>query len=536
MCTFIFGHKNPDTDSVVSAIAFSYLKNQLGASTTPCVLGNINKESEYILNYFKLPTPSLIQNVKTQVKDLNFDTAHGVTPDSSILNAYKLMSNSSQRTLPVMDTDHKLLGILTMRDIAMGLITGDFYHLHTSLSNIVEALNGKILVGENFMVEGKISVIAFFYKTIEGSLDQNKIIIVGDRYDVIEHAIHSKVKLIIVTGGKEIPANCLSLAKEKGIPIISVPTDTYTTSKLIHQCNDVSSIMKGRDIIKFNQNEYLEDIKEEIINTNHINYPIVDDKNTFLGFINRKHILKPSKKKVILVDHNEYSQSAEGLHEAEILEIIDHHKLGDICTTRPINFRNMPVGSTCTIVYQIFKEQNMPIDYEIAGLLLSGILSDTLFFKSPTTTNLDQECVEALNAILNLDLDTFAIEMFKAGTSLDGQSIEEIFYKDFKEFVLEGYKIGIGQVFTLNIDDVLNRKDAFIDYMDTLHHNKDYFLTLLLITDLLKEGSYLLFRCNSNHFISTAFQVESKQGVFAQNILSRKKQVLPKLSEVLNTL
>ncbi|QEK12671.1 putative manganese-dependent inorganic diphosphatase [Crassaminicella thermophila] len=536
MTTFVFGHKNPDTDSVSSAIALSYLKNQLGFNTIPCVLGSINKETEYILKYFDQSMPKLIKNVKTQVKDLNFDVIKGVTPNSSILKAYKLMENNNQRTLPIVDKNNKLLGILTMKDIAMGLIQGDFYHLHTSLSNIVDALGGKIFVGDDRIIEGNISVIAFYYKTIQGSLDQNKIIIVGDRYDVIEHAIESKVKLIIVTGATELPDFYLKLAKNNDVPIISVPMDTYTTSHLINQCNYVSSIMKKKNIVKFNKNEYLEDIREEIINTNHINYPVIDDENIFLGFINRKHILKPSRKKVMLVDHNEYSQSADGLLEAEILEIVDHHKLGDICTNSPINFRNMPVGSTCTIIYEMFKEQNVDIPYKIAGILLSGIISDTLFFKSPTTTDLDKQAVEKLNSILNINIENFAMQIFKAGTSLEGQSIEEIFYKDFKEFLIEGHKVGIGQVFTLDIEDVFNRKKQFIKYINMIHTSKDYFLTLLLITDIIKEGSYLLFKCNYNNFISSAFQINAEQGVFAPNILSRKKQVVPKISESLSTI
>ncbi|WZL74393.1 putative manganese-dependent inorganic diphosphatase [Clostridiaceae bacterium 35-E11] len=536
MSIYVFGHKNPDTDSVASAIAFSYLKNQLGFSTIPCVLGNINKESQYILDYFDLPTPAYIENVKTQIRDLDYDQVPGISPNSSILYAYKLMVAHQLKTLPVLDKDNKLIGIITMNDIAVELIKGDFYHLHTSLSNIANDLEGDILVGKNVLVEGKISVIALYYKTLEGSLDQEHIIIVGDRYDIIEHAIQSKVKLIILTGGTELPPVYQRLAETENVPVISVPMDTYTTSKLINQCNYVSSIMKKKDIVKFNESEYLEEIKEEIINTNYRNYPIVNDKNIFLGFMNRKHILTPSKKKVILVDHNEYGQSAEGIHEAEILEIIDHHKLGDICTATPIYFRNIPMGSTCTIVYQMFKEQGIKICPTIAGILLSGIISDTLLFKSPTTTPFDKQAAEELNHMLQLNLEKFSMEMFKAGTSLEGQSIEEIFYKDFKEFLLEGYKAGIGQVFTLDIEDVLNRKDAFIEYIYDIHENKDYFLTLLLVTDILKEGSYLIFKCNHKHLIPSAFNSTSEQGVFVPNIISRKKQVIPKISETINLL
>lgn len=536
MPTLIFGHKNPDTDSVASAIALSHLKNHLGFSTIPCVLGAISKETQFILDTFDLPVPVFLENTKTQARDLDYRIVDGISPNSSILSTYQLMIENNLKTLPVVNDSNLLLGIITMNDIAMELIKGDFYHLRTSLSNIANAFNGTILTQDDGVVEGKLSVIAFYYETIKGSLGENHIIIVGDRYDIIEHAIHSNVKLIIITGGKEVPSNYLELAHAHDVSIISVPQDTYTTSKLINQCGYVSSIMKTKDIVKFNENEYLEEIKEEITNTNYRNYPIVDDQNTFLGFINRKHILIPGKKRAILVDHNEYSQSADGLLEAEILEIIDHHKIGDISTSKPISFRNIPVGSTCTILVQIFKEQNIEIPFKIAGALLSGIISDTLLFKSPTTTSLDRESVELLNHILKLDLEKFAMDMFKAGTSLEGQTMEQIFYKDFKEFMLEGQKTGIGQVFTLDIEEFFKRKEECVQYMDTLHKNKNYYLTLLLITDILKEGSYLLFKCENKNFISAAFNVYPHQGVFVERVVSRKKQVIPKISETIHIL
>lgn len=541
MATLVFGHKNPDTDSVCSAIALANLKKQLGLNAIPYSLGSLNKETEFALSYFRVPAPEVLPSVKTQVKDLDYDIVEGIRPHESILAAYKLMEQKNLRTLAVVNQENQFLGIVTMKDIAMELIKGDFYNLHTSLNNIVHDLGGKIIVGQDFDraggdLVGNISVIAYYYKTIEGSLGENDIIIVGDRYDIIEHAIISKVKLIILTSKNDLPERYKQLAEKAKVPIISVPLDTYTTSKLISQCNYVSSIMVSYGIVKFAEEQYVDDIKEEIIHTQYRNYPVVTSNNTFLGFINKKHLLSPGKKKVILVDHNETSQSAEGLNEAEILEIIDHHKIGDISTSIPINFRNMPVGSTCTIIYRMYKELQLELSYSIAGMLFAGIISDTLLFKSPTTTELDRLAVGELNDILSLDIENFAMDMFKVGTSLEGSTIEEIFYKDFKEFQVSNHKIGVAQVFTLNTEDVLNRKQQFIEFLNATHANKDYFATLLVITDIIKEGSYLLYKVDNNSIISTAFKVETLQGVFVPGLVSRKKQVVPKILEAIRIL
>lgn len=536
MATLVFGHKNPDTDSVVSAIAASYLKNQLGEKTIPCVLGNINRETEHVLQYFDISTPKRIDNVKTQVRDLNYDLVEGILPEESILNAYQLMVKTKLKSLPVVDTNNKLLGIITMKDIAMGAIAGDFKHLNTSVDNIVADLDGKLLAGRSGTVEGEISVIAYYRETIQGCLGEKDIIIVGDRYDIIEHAIQSRVKLIILTGCDGLPVRYIAMAEKKGVPIIVVNKDTYTVSKLINQCNYVATIMKTTDIVKFHQDEYMDDVQEEMVKTNYRNYPVVDSDNRFLGFINKKHLLNPNRKRVILVDHNEYGQSAEGLQEAEVVEIIDHHKIGDISTAKPINFRNMPLGSTCTIIYQMFKEQQVKLDTKIAGALLAGIVSDTLLFKSPTTTPWDKQAAEELNQILQLDLEQFAMEMFKAGTSLEGQSIAEIFYEDFKEFTIGGKTAGISQVFTMDIEDVMSREEQLMDFITETHGHKDYFLTLLVITDIMKEGSYLWYKCESPHLIATAFKSSDKQGVYVDKLVSRKKQVVPAITEAINML
>ncbi|MGI6588581.1 MAG: putative manganese-dependent inorganic diphosphatase [Peptococcia bacterium] len=371
---YVFGHKSPDTDSVTSAIALSALKNKLGYDTEPGILGPLNKETKYVLDYFKVAYPKSIDNVKTQLKDLNYDQVEGIGPKKSILFAYKLMEKNNIKVLPIVDKEHTLLGIVAMKDIAMGLIKGDFYHLETEIGNIVDALEGVLLTGDDLEIEGTISVISYYYDTmVKGHLlNENSIVIVGDRYDVIDHAITRGVKLVIVTGGKEIPDKYIDKAEKKGINLVLVKQSTYAAAKLLNQCNYVSSIMKTEDIVKFNENEYLDEVKEELVTNRHSQYPVVTEDNKYLGFVSRRHILSPNRKKVILVDHNEYAQSVEGLDEAEIIEVVDHHKIGDILTTTPIDFRNMPVGSTCTIVFNLFKENKVSLDKKLAGLLLGG--------------------------------------------------------------------------------------------------------------------------------------------------------------------
>lgn len=528
---FIFGHKNPDTDSITSAIALSNLKNKLGYNAIACSLGNINKETKYVLDYFNVNKPILLDNVKTQVKDLDYDKVESITKYRSILFSYRKMEANNIRTLPVVDDNKRIIGIVTMKDIAMSLIKGNYYKLDTSLDNILKDLDGKLLIGQNKEINGNIVVISLYHKTLrrESVLDGNSVVIVGDMYEAISTAIESKVQLIILTGGKKIPAKYLAAAKQNNVSIISVNTDTYTASKLINQCNYISTIMKTDNLSSFYENEYLEDVKEELVTNRHSYYPVLDKKGRYLGVLNRLHVLKPNRKKVILVDHNEITQSISGLNEAQILEIVDHHKIGDIKTDEPINFRNMPLGSTCTIVYYMYKEENIEIDKATAGLLISGILSDTLYFKSPTTTEKDKNAVADLNNILNLDLDKYSYDMFKAGTSLENESIEEIFNKDFKEFDEGEYRVGVSQVFTLDIDDVFRRKDDFISYINEINKNRNHYITLLLITDILKNGSYILYKIQNDSILKRAFDIVPSQGVFIDGVVSRKKQVVPKI-------
>ncbi len=536
MSILVFGHKNPDTDSVASAIGLAYLKSKMNIPATACMLDTPNPETKYMLDFFKIPLPKLLENVYIQVKDIDLAPPAFVSPNTSILTAYNLMAKKNIKTLGIAEEKKPLSGIITMKDIAMALIGGDFYQVNTSISNILNDLGGELITGTDHNIKGHIQVIAYNFDSAKSKIDKDSIIILGDRYDVLTYAIVAGVKLIILTGNRNPPEEIIQFAQNQNACIITVKEDTYTTAKLLNQCNYISTILRNKGLVAFNRESYLNEVKEEVLHSSYRNYPVLNEKNLLIGFIHRRHVLNPGRKKVILVDHNEYSQSAPGLPEAEILEIVDHHKLGDISTSMPISFRNIPVGSTCTIIYTMFKEQKIAIPYHIAGALISGIISDTLFLKSPTSSQIDRDAIEDLNKILNLDLEQYSTKLFRAGTSLEGQGIEEIFTKGLKEFFVNKHHVGISQVFTLDIENVFNRKNQFIDFISRIHMQRGYFLTLLLVTDILKEGSYLLFKCENKNVIPMTFGVDATQGVFIKGYISRKKQVLPKIMEVINLL
>ncbi|MGN1032207.1 MAG: putative manganese-dependent inorganic diphosphatase, partial [Intestinibacter sp.] len=336
---------------------------------------------------------------------------------------------------------------------------------------------------------------------------------------------------LILTGKAKLNDELTALAKANNVTVISVDVDTYTASNLINQCAEIEDIITRDNLVLFNENDYVDDVKETMLNTNFRAYPVIDNEGKFLGLVSRKHLLNPSKKNVILVDHNEFAQSADGIEQANIVEIIDHHKIGGISTDLPISVRVSPVGCCSTIIYNLYKENKVEVPKHIAGLLLSAILSDTLIFKSPTTTELDKEAVFELAKIAGVDYEAYGMDMFKAGTSLDEYSIEEIVNMDFKEFNMSGNKVGIGQVMTLDIDSILNKKDEYLSYINST----EYDMLVLAITDIIKEGSYLLYKANDS-VIAEAFGVDADQGVFADGVVSRKKQLVPKLTNAVKNM
>lgn len=535
--TLIFGHKIPDTDSVCAAITLSNLKNELNEISKPYILSEVNRETEFVLDYFDVEAPKILKNVKLQIKDLNYDKIEPFKPEYPVFYAYHYMHEKTLRTLPVTDDDNKLVGIITMKDIAMNLINTEQKTLTTSYENIINTLDARPITRFDEVIDGEIVVTAFYFETLKSRnvIDSSSIVIVGDRYDVVELAIENKAKLIIVTGDLNIPERLIEYAQKNKVNLIISPYKTYYTAKNISLAKPVSEIMTKTHLIKFYEDTYLEDIKEELENTRHSKFPIIAKDNTYLGVMGRTHLLNPSKKRVILVDHNEYGQSADGLEEAEIAEIIDHHKIGDISTSLPISFRNIPVGSTNTIIYYMYKENGVNIDKKIAGLMISGILSDTLMLKSPTTTKSDTEAVNDLARILNISIHEYCMLMFRAGTSLVGKTIEDVLYQDFKRFDVSSKKIGVSQVFTMGIEEIMDKKDEYIKFIDSIADSRGYYLNIMAVTDIINEGSYMFYTSEREKLVKNIFELkEVYQGVYIPKCVSRKKQIVPSIINALH--
>ena len=528
---YIFGHRNPDTDSVTSAVALSYLKNSLLENTVPKVLGDVNKETKYIFDYFNMDVPEKLDNVKIQIKDLDYDEIESLPEGRSIYSAYNYMNDNRIRTLPVTGEDGKLKGIITMKDIAMNHIFSENMAIDSTYENMLDTLDGTALSRAKDIIKGSITVTAYHTSTImkDNILDNDSIVIVGDRYEIISHAVDMGVELIIVTGGRHTPEEYVKKAKKRGVNIISTPNNTFNTTKLINLSNKLDSIMK-REIVKVYSNSYLEDFKELLSNSGHSKFPVVDNDKKYLGILSRRHVLKPSKKKVILVDHNEFEQSAEGINEAEVLEIVDHHKIGNIATTYPISFRNEPLGSTNTIIYEMYRERGVEIPDNIAGLIMSGIVSDTLFFKSPTTTEKDRKYAQELSEKLDIDLSEYAFDMFKVGTSLKGMTKDEIFYTDYKEFEHKGIRFGISQIFTMDINEVMTEEEDEIKTLKGKLGELNVDIVMAVFTDIIREGSYIISYSRIPGVVKSSFNKDG-EGFFLEGVISRKKQIVPRIMD-----
>ena len=534
-CVYIFGHKKPDTDTVTSSIALAYLKDKLGINSKPMVLGKINNETKFVLDYFNIPVPELLEDVKLQLKDLKYYKNCYINEHNSIHNTYEYMTEKNITGVPIVDDKKKFKGLLTSKMIGNELINGDFTKLNTSYDNILDVLKGEEILRFDDEIKGNIIAAAFRSSTILNNMtfDNNTIMIVGDRHSIIEAAVNSGIKLLIIVGNNEIKQEHILIANNNKVNIIRTPYDTFHTSKLINLANYSKNLLSDLRNVSFNENDYYDDFKKICLKLGYNNYPVVDSKGKCLGLIRMTDINEVNKKQVILVDHNETSQSVEGLEEAEILEIIDHHKIGAITTNMPINFRNMTVGSTNTIIYSMYSESNVEIPNDIAGIMLSGILSDTLKFTSPTTTEYDRYVATILASKANIDIDSFSLKMFKAGTDLKGKTVEEVIDSDIKVFEVDNKKIAVSQIITMNAEDILNNKDKYIDELNEMKNNREYDILLLCVTDILKSGSYIFFDNNSKDIVCEAFNLNDvEQGYFNNNCLSRKKQLIPLIMNV----
>ncbi len=532
---YIFGHKKPDTDSVCSSISLSYLKNQLGLKTVPKVLGHVNKESKYALDYFGIKEPEFLNDVKVQVKNMNYKENVMIKELSSIYDAYKIMQKESITGVPVVDENKKFKGVATLKDIAKILISGEKNNLDTNLENICSALDGEIILKYNEEIKGKILVGSYqsttFSKDI--NLTNNDILIVGDRYKVLDYAITSKVKLLILVGNYDLASDLLKKAEANKINIIKTKLDTYHTVNNIILANYIKTITANKSSISVLDTLYRGQFLDLIDKHGHTNYAVVDKFDNCLGAISINDANQYDKLKVMLVDHNGFSQSVEGIEEAVIEEVVDHHNLLNIGTPQPINFRSMPVGCTCTIIYHLFLENNIEIPKNIAGIMLSAILSDTLLLKSSTTTDLDRKVVEVLAPIAGVNPLEYGHDMVKAGFSIKGRKVEELLEEDIKTFRIKEKMVGISQIFTMDYEDIAADIDNFIDKIDELANSKfDFVITL--VTDIEKNGSYVFYDRKSENLVKDIFNNNAfTEGTYIQDLLSRKKDVVPYVMEVL---
>ncbi|MBC8589742.1 putative manganese-dependent inorganic diphosphatase [Wansuia hejianensis] len=541
---YIIGHKNPDSDSICSAIAYADYKNSNGdVNAIPVRLGDINRETRFILDYFGVEEPSLMETVRLSVEDLDFDNVASVSPEISLRMALNLMNKNRLNSLPVIDSNEQLVGIVTVSDIMQSYIdvwdNAILGKSKTSIDNILDTLSARAITVPDRPkpFNGKILVLAMEPDTLRKYIEENDIAICGDRIDIQEVAIDSGISLMILTGNGELDENLINIATEKGISVVSTPHDTFTASRLISQSIPVENVMTKEKLVVFTLDDLVDEVKPQMSQTRYRSYPVIDHENKVVGLISRYHLISSMKKKVILVDHNERSQSIDGLEEAEILEIIDHHRVADVFTGSPIYFRNEPVGSTSTIISSILFENGRRPSKKIAGILAAGIISDTLLFESPTSTNTDKLMLERLAKIADLDVEKFAMEMFKAGTSLVGRTPQELLSQDFKAFTINDQKIGIAQVYTMDPESLKDMKEDLIKLMDERAEEYGYSMFILMLTDIFNQASEMITVGPNREQVARAFGTNLVNNSFyAPGVLSRKKQVVPPITNMISNM
>ena len=539
---YVIGHKNPDTDSICSAIAYADIKNRTDKTKTYVArrAGQINEETEYVLKRFGVRAPGYLPNAGTQVKEIEIHEVPSVPGTISVKKAYSMMKNNNVVTLPITSPENDLQGVITVSDIAESYM--DSYDSHvmslarTQYRSIAETLDGSVIVGNEhgYFIRGKVVVGAFHPDTMENYIEKDDLVILGNRAEDQLCAIEMDASCIIVGLGAKVTKTIQKFAEEKCCVIISSPHDTYTIARLINQSIPVKYLMRRSNLITFNTEDFLDDIKEVMKNQRHRDFPILNKKGKYVGTISRRNLIGNAGKKLILVDHNEESQAVDNVKEAEILEIIDHHRLGSLETMAPVMFRNEPVGCTGTIMYEIYKEKELEIAPNIAGLLCAAIISDTLMFRSPTCTFLDKAAAEALADIAGISIPEFASEMFRAGSNLKDKSPEEIFYQDYKKFIAEDeINFGVGQISSMDSDELAEIKERLVPFMVSECGRHGVTRVFFMLTNIIEESTELLYYGEgSEEMARIAFNMEPKDGVFdLKGVVSRKKQLIPALME-----
>ena len=535
--TYIFGHKNPDTDSVCAAIALSHLKNELGMNTVPAVLGVINSETKYALDYFGFKHIYRLNDVKLQIKDVDYHRNCYIDKNLSIKDTFDYMSKYSLTGIPVVENKNSYYGYVSLKEISREIINGDYQHIETSYGNILNILKGEKLLKYDKEISGSVIAATYAHATFLEKIELNNshILVIGDRSAILEYAIDSRVKLIILIANSEIKPELLAKAKKNKINIIKTPLSSYEVNKLLSLSNYIKNIMRKEESHTFNEVDYLSDFYEKSRTLKHTNYPILTRNNECKGLLTLTDTNNVNKKQVILVDHNNSSQSVDGLDEAEILEIIDHHNIGNIVTKKPINFRNSRTGSVSTIIYDMYNESNIVIPRDIAGLLASAIISDTLLLTSPTTTERDKIALNKLSKICGIDYETYGKELLKKGMSIKGLSNEAILHKDFKTYKVNEDMIGIGQILTTDFSILKKKLSEMVDYLNETASKEGYKVLTLFVTDIFDNISYCIYNNNADDILMQGFKLdEIYQGIPLKGVVSRKIQIVPNIMEVLD--
>lgn len=530
---YITGHKKPDTDSIVSSIAYSYLKNMEGNKAEPIRLGELNLETKFILDYFDIEVPELKEDIYPRARDIKMDEAIEINEDSSIFDTIEVLQKKNYKSAYVVDKDKKMIGLVTMYDIMDRYLK--FASEHNlegtiNLESLAKVLRGKVIKNnfKGITKETKLTAYAMDTDLAKKYISPGDVVIVGDRYKARKSAIDMEVSLMILVGGVDLEEDLKKLAIEKNVSYILTDLDTVGAAKLIPLATSIEKIMKKDSIIAFYEDQEVSEISEIMKSTRFRQYPVLNRKNEVLGSISRFNLLNLNGHDLILVDHNEKTQSIDGIETANVLEIIDHHRVQSVPTNEPIYFRNEPVGSTATIVSKIYLERLVDMPKEIAGILMAGMISDTLFFKSPTTTETDKKILRILEEISGIDSKEFAKEMFKAGTSLKGKTVEEILNIDQKKFNISGYDFLISQVFTMDDEFLDELKKDISNVMKSTVEDMEISGFVTMVTNILDESSKVFIESSFYKGIKNELNPEDDRKVFeVKGLLSRKKQLLP---------
>lgn len=538
---YVVGHKNPDTDSICSAIAYAELRSQLtGEEHSPRRAGNVNSETEFVLDYFDTETPALLEDLRVQVKDVAVKKLDGVKGSVSIKSAWEMMKDMGINTLPITRGD-RLEGLITIGDIAtsyMNVYSNDILATsRTQYQNVAATIDGEIVCGNahSYLTQGRVLVTAFSKEMMDEFIHEGDLAIIGNRRIAMESAVKKNVGCMIFCENTPVPEDILEQAENQQIVIIISPHDTFTVARLINQALPVHTFMTKNNLITFQMDDFVDDVKEIMAKHKYRDFPVVDGNHRFLGFISRRRLLNSRKKQVILVDHNEKNQAVDGIEQADVVEIIDHHRLSCIETLGPVYFRNQPVGCTATIVAQMYKENNVKMSAKIAGLLCCAIISDTLMFRSPTCTPVDEKTAKELAMIAEIDIEMMAQAMFRAGSNLKGKTAEEICFLDFKQFTANGVVFGIGQVNSMSAEELVEIKEIIEPHLEKVRIDHGLNMIFFMLTNIMEESSELL--CTGPEARERAIRAfgleEGVKELHLPGVVSRKKQMVPTMVQEL---